>query len=93
MRNVALTRKQARVLEAVAAAEAADEAPSLLRIAERVRLRPDLLEIVAADLSARGLLRFHGEFPAEDQFDLPGPELLMTGEGHRALSATRTALG
>lgn len=91
MRNVALARKHIRVLEAVAAAQAADEAPCLARIAERVPLRPDLVELVAADLSARGLLAFHGEFPPEDQTHLPGPEFRVTSAGQRVLSATRTA--
>lgn len=93
MRNEALTRKHRRVLEAVAAVQAADEAPSLARIAARVPLRPDLVELVAADLSAQGLLDFHGEFPADDDTCLPGPEFRVTGDGHRVLSATRTPLG
>lgn len=92
MRNGALTRKHTRVLEAVAAAQAADEAPSLARIAARVPLRPDLVELLAVDLSARGLLSFHGEYPADDTY-LPGPEFRVTGAGHRLLSATRAALG
>ncbi|HSK91744.1 MAG TPA: hypothetical protein VK875_10565 [Euzebyales bacterium] len=92
MRNVALTRKHTRVLEAVAAVQAADESPSVARIAERVPLRPDLVELVAADLSARGLLTFHGEFPPEDSPYLPGPEFRMTGDGHRVLSAARAVV-
>ena len=92
MRNAALTRKHTRVLEAVAAVQAADQPPSLARIAEHVRLRPDLLELVAADLSAQGLLAFHGEFAPDDATYLPGPEFRITGDGQRALSATRTAL-
>jgi hypothetical protein len=93
MRNEALTRKHTRVLEAVAAVQAADEAPSLARIAARVPLRPDLVAMIAADLSAQGLLAFHGEFPVDDDTYLSGPEFRMTGDGHRVLSATRTALG
>jgi hypothetical protein len=92
MRNGALTRKHTRVLEAVADVQAADELPSLATIAERVRLRPDLLELVATDLSVQGLLAFHGEFPAEDDTYLPGPEFRITGDGQRVLSAARTAL-
>jgi hypothetical protein len=92
MRNEALTRKHTRVLEAVAAVQAADEPPSLARIAARVPLRPDLVALVAADLSARGLLAFHGEFPPDDDTYLPGPEFRMTGDGQRVLSATRTVL-
>ena len=88
MRDVALTRKHKRVLEAVAAVQEADEVPSVARIAERVPLRPDLVELVAADLLAQGLLSFHGEF-APDDADLPGPEVRMTGDGQRMLSAAR----
>lgn len=93
MRDVALTRKHTRVLEAVAAAQEADESPCLARIAERVPLRPDLVELVAADLSARGLLTFHGEFPLEEESTyLPGPEFRITGDGQRVLSAARAAI-
>lgn len=92
MRNGALTRKHTRVLEAVAAVQATDQPPCLARIAERVRLRPDLLELVAADLSAQGLLAFHGEFPADEATHVPGPEFRITGDGQRVLSATRAAL-
>jgi hypothetical protein len=88
MRNVALTRKRTRVLGAVAAIEAADEAPHLTTIAARVPLRPDLVEVVAADLSALGLLTCSGEFAADDDLHHPGPEFRVTGEGHRALSDT-----
>lgn len=92
MRNDALNQKQARVLEAVAAVEAANEAPSLARIAERVPLRGDLVESVATELSLRGLLAFHGEYElAGDESDA-GPEFRMTGDGQRALSAARRAL-
>lgn len=92
MRNAALTRKHARVLEAVAAVQADDQPPSLARIAERVPLRPDLVEVVAADLSAQGLLAFHGEFSPEDDAWMPGPEFRVTGDGQRLLSAARTTL-
>ena len=92
MRNVALTRKHTRVLEAVAAAQEADESPSVARIAERVPLRPDLVELVAADLSAQGLLAFHGEFPPDDSTFLPGPEFRITDDGQRVLSAARAAI-
>lgn len=87
MRTVALTRKHTRVLAAVAAAEAAEETPSLAAIAARVPLRPDLVEVVATDLSARGLLTCSGEFPVDDDPRLPGPEFRVTGAGHEALSA------
>lgn len=40
MRNDALTRKQTRVLAAAAAAEAADEAPSVVTIARGYRCDP-----------------------------------------------------
>ena len=92
MRNEALTRKHVRILEAVAAAQEADEAPSVNRIAERLPLRPDLVERLAADLSIRGLLSFHGEFAPEDRAYLPGPEFRMTSDGHRVLSAARTSV-
>lgn len=92
MRDVALTRKHTRVLEAVAAAQEADESPSVARIAERVPLRPDLVEMIAADLSARGLLAFHGEYPLEDSTYLPGPEFRITGDGQRMLSAARAVI-
>jgi hypothetical protein len=92
MRNAALTRKHTRVLAAVAAVQADDQLPSLARIAERVPLRPDLVEVVAADLSAQGLLAFHGEFSPEDDISVPGPEFRMTGDGQRVLSAERDTL-
>lgn len=92
MRDVALTRKHERVLEAVAAAQEADgEAPSLATIAERVRLRGDLLETVAADLSRQGLLVFHGEFAPDDSTGLPGPQLRVTKRGQRVLEEGRDA--
>jgi hypothetical protein len=84
MRSVALTRKHTRVLAAVAAAEEAQETPSLATIAARVPLRPDLVEIVVTDLSVRGLLTCSGEFAIDD--DLPGPEFRMTGAGQEALA-------
>ena len=90
MRNVALTRKHARVLAAVAAAEAADEVPHVATIAARVPLRPDLVEVVAADLSAQGLLACCGEFAVDDPLH-PGPEFRVTGDGHRALSGAALA--
>lgn len=86
MRNVALTRKRARVLAAVAAAEAADETPHVATIAARVPLRPDLVEVVVADLSVQGLLACSGEFAVDDDLHHPGPEFRVTGQGHRALS-------
>ncbi|MBW3605219.1 MAG: hypothetical protein KY460_09980 [Actinobacteria bacterium] len=86
MRNDALTRKHARVLQAAAAAEAADESPSIVSIAARVPLRADLVEIIAADLSTRGLLACSGEFPIDDDPQLPGPVFRVTGDGQRALS-------
>lgn len=89
MRNAALTRKHVRVLDAVAAAEAAGERPTLIRVAERVRLRPDLLEIVGVDLVARGLLSCRGEFPAHEETHLPGPEFRTTADGQRVLSTVR----
>lgn len=92
MRDVALTRKHTRVLTAVAAIQEADESPSVTRIAERVPLRPDLVELLAADLSAQGLLAFHGEFAPEDSTHLPGPEFRITGEGQRVLSAARAVI-
>jgi hypothetical protein len=91
MRTVALTRKHARVLAAVAAAEAADEAPSIAVIASRIPLRPDLVEVMAADLSTQGLLACSGEFPVGDEPYAPGPEFRVTSEGHRALSAVLVA--
>lgn len=87
MRSVALTRKHTRVLAAVAAAEAAAEAPCVATIAARVPLRPDLVEIVATDLSVQGLLSCSGEFPIDDDLQLPGPEFRVTGDGHRVLSS------
>lgn len=86
MRNVALTRKHTRLLAAVAAAEAADEPTSVAIVAARVPLRPDLVEVVAADLSAQGLLTVSGEYPIDDDLLLPGPQLRLTGSGQRALS-------
>ncbi|HSJ44898.1 MAG TPA: hypothetical protein VK923_09485 [Euzebyales bacterium] len=86
MRNVALTRKHVRVLAAVAAAEAADEVPHVAAIAARVPLRPDLVEVVAADLSAQGLLACSGAFAIDEGLRDPGPEFRVTGDGHRALS-------
>lgn len=86
MRNDALTRKHARVLQAAAAAEAADERPSVGSIAARVPLRPDLVEVIAADLSTQGLLACSGEFPVDDDPQLPGPDFHVTGDGQRALS-------
>lgn len=91
MRDIALTRRQARVLEAVAAAQAANESQSLARIAERVPLRADLVEVVAADLSKQGLLAFHGEYVADDNTGHPGPELRVTKRGQRVLEAARDA--
>jgi hypothetical protein len=91
MRNAALTRKHARVLAAVAAAEAADEVPHVSVIAARVPLRPDLVEVVAADLSVQGLLAFSGEFAIDDDLRKPGPEFRVTGDGHRALSGVAPA--
>lgn len=92
MRNAALTRKHTRVLEAVAAVQAADELPSLDRIAERVPLRPDLVEVVATDLSTQGLLAFRGEFAREDDSHIVIPQFRITGDGQRALSAVRSTL-
>lgn len=86
MRTVALSRKHTRVLAAVAAAEAAEETPSLVTIAARVPLRPDLVEGVVTDLSALGLLTCSGEFPLDDDPRLPGPEFRVTGAGQEALS-------
>lgn len=86
MRTVALGRKHTRVLAAVAAAEAADEVPHVTAIAARVPLRPDLVEVVAADLSAQGLLACSGAFVVADDLLDPGPQFRVTGDGHRALS-------
>lgn len=86
MRNDALTRKHVRVLQAAAAAEAADERPSAGSIAVRVPLRPDLVAVIATDLASRGLLACSGEFPIDDDPQLPGPEFRVTGDGQRALS-------
>jgi hypothetical protein len=91
MRNDALTRKHVRVLEAAAAAERADEPPSVVTIATRVPLRPDLVEVIAADLAVRGLLSCSGEFPVDDDLHLPGPEFRITTDGQRALSALTAA--
>ena len=91
MRNVALTRKHTRVLAAVAAAEAADEVPHVATIAARVPLRPDLVEVVAADLSAQGLLACSGAFAIADDVLDPGPEFRVTGDGHRVLSGVALA--
>jgi hypothetical protein len=92
MRNVALTRKHTRVLEAVAAVQADDQPASLIRIAERVPLRPDLVEVVAADLSTQGLLAFHGEFSPEGDLSVAGSEFRVTSDGQRVLSDARATL-
>lgn len=86
MRTVALTRKHARVLAAAAAAEAADEVPDIATIAARVPLRPDLVEVIATDLSAHGLLACSGEFAVDPDPHHRGPAFRVTGHGHRALS-------
>lgn len=91
MRNVALNRKHTRVLQAAASAEAAHQPPSLATIAARIPLRPDLVEPIAVDLSARGLLACSGEFPIDDDPYQPGPEFRVTSDGHRALSEFATA--
>jgi hypothetical protein len=91
MRTVALTRKHTRVLAAVAAAEAAQETPSLAAVAARVPLRPDLVEVVVTELSGRGLLTCCGEFPLDDDPAQPGPELHVTGAGQEALSLLAVA--
>lgn len=88
MRTGALARKHTRVLDAVAAIEAAGDTPSVAAIAARIPLRPDLVEVLAADLSAQGLLTCNGEFRIDDDPLLPGPEFRVTGAGQRALSET-----
>lgn len=88
MRTVALARKHTRVLDAVAAIEATGDTPSVATIAERIPLRPDLVETLATDLSARGLLSCSGEFRIDDDPLLPGPEFRVTSDGHRALTDT-----
>lgn len=91
MRNDALTRKHLRVLAAAAAAEEARESPSVARIAERIPLRPDLVEVIAAELATRGLLACSGEFAINDDVQLPGPEFRVTSDGQVALSSVAVA--